>query len=41
VFYSCPPRDGCGNDWMTGRISQSSVEHQDEVWIRAESMVPE
>jgi len=26
---------------MTGRISQSSVEHQDEVWMRAESMVPE
>jgi len=40
VFYSCDPADGCGWERMTGRIPLSSVDHHDDVYERAESMIP-
>lgn len=37
VFAVC--RDGCGREWMVGRIKIAEIEHRDEVNDRAKALV--
>lgn len=39
VYRLCDGTDGCGREWMVGRIPMADVDHRDEVHERAEKMV--
>ncbi|MCQ4333463.1 hypothetical protein KM295_08210 [Natronomonas sp. F2-12] len=38
VQYVCPPPEGCGREFVPGRIARSSVGSEDEAYERARKL---